>query len=189
MGRSLILMSVSDKNIDAVLNNPPSIWHFIAPGEDIYSEEQMKEGLVSSFVKPEFEYDKGEAKEDDLDKAWHGIHFLLTGSASAGEVPLDFLLAGTRVGDINVGYGPAKVFRSHEVAVINEALSKITKEEFESRYDSKKMTRQYIYPHEIWDPYGEEEKALAYISEYFDRLKLFISETASNNMGMIMHMM
>ena len=57
----------------------------------------------------------GPGGELDLDKAWHGIHFLLTGSAWEGEEPLCYLLAGGQeVGDEDVGYGPARVLRPRE---------------------------------------------------------------------------
>ncbi|MBV9599873.1 MAG: DUF1877 family protein, partial [Chloroflexi bacterium] len=49
----------------------------------------------------------------DLHKAWHAIHFVLTGSRLGGEAPLNFLVAeGTPVGEVDVGYGPARVFTS-----------------------------------------------------------------------------
>src|SRR5215203_4027303 len=55
-------------------------------------------------------------EEIDLDKSWHGIHYLLTKTAWAGEPPLSFLvLGGAEVGDIDVGYGTARAFRSDEV--------------------------------------------------------------------------
>ena len=52
----------------------------------------------------------------DIDKAWHGIHYLLTGTAWEGAAPLNFLVAGGRpVGDVDVGYGPARAFSGAEV--------------------------------------------------------------------------
>jgi hypothetical protein len=42
---------------------------------------------------------------------------------TAGDPPLNFLsLGGEEVGDIDVGYGPARIFRAPSVAVIHEAL-------------------------------------------------------------------
>jgi hypothetical protein len=58
-----------------------------------------------------------ERTSTDLDKAWHGIHWLLTGTADSGSEPLCYLLAGgTQIGDIDVGYGPARSFSAEEVA-------------------------------------------------------------------------
>src|SRR5690242_14594616 len=67
-----------------------------------------------------------ERTSTDLDKAWHGIHWLLTGSSEGGEEPLCFLLAGgEQVGDVDVGYGPARALTSSQVALWDAALSQI----------------------------------------------------------------
>jgi hypothetical protein len=40
----------------------------------------------------------------DVDKAWHGIHYLLTGTAWEGDPPLDFIVkGGSQVGDVDDG--------------------------------------------------------------------------------------
>ena len=59
-----------------------------------------------------------------LEKNWHGLHFLLTGSSSEVSGPLGFLIAGgTAVGDVDCGYGPARAFRPPEVTTLAEALA------------------------------------------------------------------
>jgi hypothetical protein len=51
----------------------------------------------------------GKGDELEVDKAWHGLHFLLTGSAWEGSFPLNFIVAGGQeVGD-DLGYGPLEV--------------------------------------------------------------------------------
>src|SRR5438270_9992408 len=45
-------------------------------------------------------------QEFDVDKAWHGIHFLLTDSDWEGEGPLAFILHGGREINEDLGYGP-----------------------------------------------------------------------------------
>jgi hypothetical protein len=121
----------------------------------------------------------------DLDKAWHGIHFLLTGSAWDGEGPLAYLLVGGRtVGEEDVGYGPARALSSAEVAAFDDALSKISMNEFRRRFDPKALLRAEIYP-EIWlrDP---EEDTLGYLVEYFERLKQFVSSARKAEVGLIL---
>jgi hypothetical protein len=36
----------------------------------------------------------GNGDELEIDKSWHGLHFLLTGSAREGSFPLNFIVAG-----------------------------------------------------------------------------------------------
>src|SRR6185503_14516377 len=89
--------------------------------------------------------------EVDLDKAWHGIHFLLTGTAWDGGEPLCYLVSGgEEVGDVDVGYGPARVLRPHQVAQWAAALTAIPADELRRRFDPQAMLKEKIYP-EIWD--------------------------------------
>jgi hypothetical protein len=54
-----------------------------------------------------------------VDRDWHGIHFLLNQGAWDGEPPLDFIVSGgTEVGEVDVGYGPARAFLPCELAAI-----------------------------------------------------------------------
>lgn len=120
-----------------------------------------------------------------LDKAWHGIHFLLTGSAWEGKEPLNFLVvAGEAIKGTDNGYGEDRAFTSEQVKNIDKELQGISKEEFESRFDSAKMMEEDIYP-TIWDRPKEEDDTLGYISEYFVEMKQYINRIAEQNMGMI----
>ncbi|HLN65323.1 MAG TPA: DUF1877 family protein, partial [Symbiobacteriaceae bacterium] len=45
----------------------------------------------------------------DVDKAWHGIHFLLNGDPWEGEGPLyDAVLGGDAIGETDGDYGPTR---------------------------------------------------------------------------------
>jgi Domain of unknown function (DUF1877) len=84
--------------------------------------------------------------ELDVDKAWHGLHFLLTGSAWEGSFPLNFIVAGgEEVGD-DLGYGPARGLNSNDVRKIDAALEPLTPEELGQRFDAPRMTELQIYP-------------------------------------------
>ena len=63
---------------------------------------------VIKFVFPEDE-DADPDNRVDLDKAWHCIHFMLTGSTYDVTQPLGgAVLGGDGVGD-DLGYGPARI--------------------------------------------------------------------------------
>lgn len=67
------------------------------------SDEQLEE----LFARPEAIeelLDEPSSEEVDIDKAWHGLHYLLTGTAWEGAPPLNFLAAGGReVGEVESG--------------------------------------------------------------------------------------
>ena len=82
-----------------------------------------------------------------LNKAWHAIHFVLTGSRLGGQAPLNFLVdEGTPVGEVDVGYGPARVLKSDEIRRIAAALAPIDPDEVARRVDAREFDEHAIYP-------------------------------------------
>src|ERR1700680_3405015 len=82
-----------------------------------------------------------------LDKAWHAIHFVLTGSRLGGEEPLNFLVSeGTPVGEVDVGYGPARVLTSDQVRALAAALATVAPDDLGKRVDLKTLDDEIIYP-------------------------------------------
>ena len=46
-----------------------------------------------------------------LEKAWHGLHYLLTGDAWGGGPPLNFIvMGGDEIDGVDTGYGPPRTF-------------------------------------------------------------------------------
>ena len=124
----------------------------------------------------------------DVDKAWHCLHFLLTGTADGGDPPLDFVLTGGReVGDEDVGYGPARAFLSQELAEIAKALEPIDRGWLAQKFDAKQMDRLEIYPDAgHWsevDPGSED--SLGYYLTGFESIKSLVRRGASSGLGML----
>jgi hypothetical protein len=120
--------------------------------------------------------------------AWHGIHYLLTGTAREGGTPLNFLLSGGRqVGDIDVGYGPARVLSAAETWAAHEALTQLSDDDLRGRFDPADMTRKEIYP-EIWARPPEEDDTLGYLMEYVRTLRGFLAEAVEQRQGLLVHL-
>jgi uncharacterized protein DUF1877 len=117
-----------------------------------------------------------------LEKAWHGLHFLLTGSAWAAEWPLGFLLQGGEpVGD-DLGYGPARLLQPEAVSELDAALSGVSDDELWSRFDPDRMEEEQIYPG-IWDE-PEDDLRDEYLG-YFHELKRLVHEAAARGMAVL----
>lgn len=82
-----------------------------------------------------------------IDKAWHGVHYLLCGKVEPGsDVASQAVMGGTEVGE-DLGYGPARYFEADEVAAIARELSRPNLEaEMDARWDPDKMASLGIYP-------------------------------------------
>lgn len=118
----------------------------------------------------------------DIDKAWHGIHFLLTGTGDpTTDVRSKAIFGGKAIGD-DVGYGPARLLSADEVKKIAGALKNESVDKLRVRYDAKKMDALEVYPG-IWSRDGIE--ALNYLLEYYVKLAAFYEKSASSGRAVL----
>ena len=67
----------------------------------------------------------------NIEKAWHGIHFLLLGTPWGGRFPRNkqplwnAIMGGTALGKIDLGYGPVRYLMPSQVKDTAKALGKI----------------------------------------------------------------
>src|ERR1700738_4806241 len=100
MGMIGNLRPASDSEIEHLLANPSEITRFL------YGAEAERRERVR------------------MNKAWQAIHFALPGSRLGGEEPLNFLVSeGTPVGEVDVGFGPARVLTRQQVSQLASALA------------------------------------------------------------------
>lgn len=200
MSMILELHTVSDANLARVLADPPLIWKVVSPGDDrLYDAARAEAGAAAGgffrrlFGRParakapavDFPLAPGEVDTIDLDKAWHGIHFLLTGTAWEGEPPLNFLMhGGTVIGEVEVGYGPARGMTAAEVKTVAGALTGIDEAFMRARFDPAQMTQLDIYPG-IWDRDPAEDDSFGYCMEYFGAVRTFVMRAAERGAGLI----
>jgi hypothetical protein len=117
----------------------------------------------------------------DLDKAWHAIHFLLTGSAwetppGAGEA----VLGGDPVGG-DMGYGPARLLSADRVRAVAAALQGLADDSLRARFDPAALMDAVIYP-QVWD--GDD--FAAYILPNFISLRDFYLAAAQQNEAVLL---
>ena len=199
MGMYLGLVALSDKNIARVLQDPPLVWRVIAPEDpEAYERaraEQVKPTLLSKLFRraqpvttvPDLDMSGAEGLNTDLDKAWHGIHYFLTGTAWEGTHPHNFLVSGgTEVGDIDVGYGTARVLTAAETREALDAVNALSDEDLKARFDPQDMLAKEIYP-EIWSRDPAEDDTLEYVMEYFQILRRFLSQTVDKGLGIVVY--
>jgi Domain of unknown function (DUF1877) len=136
-----------------------------------------------------------EAQGEDLnlDKAWHGLHYLLTGTAWEGAEPAGYLLVGgQQVGDEQAhdvfGYGPARILMPGEVAAFSTYVgTALSTAAVQQRFDPADMTRLDIYP-EVWDRTDEAESNLEFLTDAAAELRGFLRRTAAAGLAVIIYM-
>jgi len=120
-----------------------------------------------------------------LDKAWHGVHYLLAGAAEPGpELRSQAVLGGVELGEDPEGfsgYGPARYFRAAQVRQICEELRRPEVEsEAAALFDSGRMTQLQIYPG--WRD-GEQDKE--WLIDAFQRLRDFYVSAAAQGRAIV----
>jgi hypothetical protein len=115
-----------------------------------------------------------------LDKAWHGVHYLLCGKAEPGaDLASQAIMGGTEVGD-DLGYGPARYFEADEVAAIARELSRPNLEaEMMARWDRDKMVALGIYPA------GFEPDDDKWLMDAFRNLRQFFVDASAAKMAVV----
>ena len=127
----------------------------------------------------------GEHERLSIEKAWHGLHYLLAGSVEPGsELLSQAVLGGTELGDDPEGfsgYGPARYFRAAEVRKLAEALRRPEVEaEAAARFNAARMTQLQIYPG--WSQ-GEQDKE--WLMAAFRKLREFYGRAAAQKRGVV----
>ena len=195
MSMILGLVTLSDANIERLIADPPLVWQLVAPDDREPYEAARRTGadapglfarLLGKRVERPADLKLGEHEgaHVDLDKAWHGIHYLLTGTAWEGSPPLSFLLDGGRTaGDLEVGYGAVRMHAAADVKRIHERLHALTDRDLRSRFRPDEMMRLEIYP-EIWDRPPEDDDTLGYLMEYVAVLREQVASAAARGLGL-----
>ncbi|MFN0058917.1 MAG: YfbM family protein [Planctomycetota bacterium] len=197
MGMCAVLITLGDVNIARLLHDPPLIWQLVAPDdpepyEEARAQQQKPTLLTRIFGRgrqassvPDLQLSAGEGVSTDLDKAWHGIHYLLTATAWEGEPPRNFLVgSGRAVGDIEVGYGPARAFTAAETLQVRDALRALSDNDLRARFHPTDMIEKQIYP-EIWTRDPEQDDTLGYLMEYVQPLRGFFDQTVRDGLGFV----
>jgi hypothetical protein len=121
-----------------------------------------------------------------LDKDWHGLHFLLTGSAwSTRGTAAQAIMGGREFGE-DMGYGPARALSVSQVKAVAKELAKTSPAALSARFDPKAMTKAEIYPAIIWEREGQE--ALAGLLRSYESLASFYRRAAEKGQMVIIVM-
>jgi hypothetical protein len=136
-----------------------------------------------SVAVPDYLYRTRADEGIDIDKAWHAIHFMLTGQLYGGDGPLaKAVLGGVPIGDEDVGYGPARGLSAVEVKEVSCALQQLSKSDLRAKFDAEALSEAEIYP-EIWD---EADEALDYVLDNFFEMQRFYQDAATKDMAAIL---
>jgi hypothetical protein len=115
-----------------------------------------------------------------LEKSWHVLHYLLSGSAEPDNSSLGkAILGGKEIGP-DLGYGPARMLTPEEVTVVAAALSAESTSALTRRVNVEQAMAANLYA--CREP-GDLELAQA----YFEKAEEFYAESATQGAGMLFY--
>jgi hypothetical protein len=121
--------------------------------------------------------DTSQPMRTDLDKAWHGLHFLLTGSAGEAPLPQGMIFAANRH-----LHGSSYLLSPEDVAECHRYLSALTDDEIAGRYDPNEMARLDLYPN-TWLRDGDE--GLGYLLGNLQTLRAVLRDCVDEGQGLV----
>jgi hypothetical protein len=138
---------------------------------------QLKQPPASGGAAPS----SGQGASISIDKAWHGVHYLLCGKPEPGpDLASQAVMGGTDIGD-DLGYGPARYFDAAQVAAIARELSRPNLEaQMSARFDPGQMANLGIYPGKF---VATEDKQ--WLMDAFRKLRQFYIDAAAANLAVI----
>lgn len=152
----------------------------VSPGTLKHLRDQPES--LSEYLYP----DDGDSEPDhyvDVDKAWHGIHYLLTGTAFEGSGPGALaVFGGTEFGP-EIGIGPARFLEPQQVRDVSAYLANLPIEQLKNAFDPQDMAAKEIYPEIIWVRDGTE--VLDYVLQHYQELVVFYRDAASRGDAVI----
>lgn len=122
----------------------------------------------------------------DIGTAWHGIHWLLSGTTSTSKGPYGPVILGGQAVGPDLGYGPPRFLTIAEVAKASKALGELPADQFRRRYDPKAMDAAEVYPR-VWKRKGL--KGLDWLQSAFQELVVFYERAATQRMSVILALM
>jgi hypothetical protein len=111
----------------------------------------------------------------DLDKQWHALHGVLTGTAWNVDVPCGrAVLGGTEFGE-DLGYGSPRMLRSADVAEVAAELDQLGVDGFAAAISPDRLVALDVYPSGV--DWGDPEEH-DYLVESFEQLLAFYRRAA-----------
>ena len=171
MGMVLELRAVSAELVPS-LTEQVEVVNAVLFGEDEWDDDDSDE----MFGEIDVDAVRAQvATSVDLDKSWHGVHFLLTRTEwDTGTLLGQAILGGQEVGE-DGGYGHPRLLPPNLVRDVSAALTSVDPGDLRARFDPAAFDAADIYPSGIWH---EEDILDTYLLANLNALTTFYADAA-----------
>ena len=196
MGMTCTVHRVSATEIDALIRNPERVTRTLGLDDGPPLREVRPKGILGFLLRltpitiSEVDSDAPDSsnrpvdpeKSLDIEKAWHGLHFLFTGTSDDGEEPACYMLKG---GEDVDDEGSRRVLRPTQVRQFARFLASVSPADLERRFDPKRMTALEIYPDVVWNRVPPEDNPRQWLLDTVEQLRLFVNRAADAGDGLV----
>lgn len=198
MGMTCTLYRVAASEIDHLRASPKAVEELFFPSGSTPPVVEVREkgitgwllrlfGVTVTQVDPNWDPPEETALNDrvlDLEGAWHGLHYIFTGTAWEGAPPGCFLISGgDEIGDDDDS--PPRLLDPDRVRQFSDFLASIADEELTRRFDAARMTALDISP-AIWNR-QENPNPLDVLREGLRDLRTFVASAANRGEAIVVH--
>jgi uncharacterized protein DUF1877 len=196
MGMTCTLRRASDADVRQLVADPTQVGSFLYGPAPIVRRVQSRGvlGLILRLLPIRIEeVDPSAPLPDppgddvlDLEKSWHGLHFLFTGSAQDAPLPNGFLISGGFDLESEDDDSTPRLLDATQVREIDMFLQSLTRDELTRRYDARRMTELEIYPDVIWmRDTNADHSARDHLLDAFDELQSFVAVTHERGQAIV----
>ncbi|MFC0204160.1 DUF1877 family protein [Novosphingobium soli] len=188
MGITFSLIRVPADTVAALAGRPRAVAEFVYQDGSFY--KAPKPGFFGRFFGAKAEAtDPIPARHDndemDLDKSWHIVHYLLTGSTGRSESPLGIIGDDLHpLANLDLGLGKPNVLSPDVVAAFDQAAQSLTDDAVMARFIATEMPTDELYLGNVIAR-GDEEDMREYALENFHVLRDFARQAAAANEAII----
>jgi hypothetical protein len=199
MGMTCTLYRVAASEIARLRKSPDALEElFFPPGSTPPVVEVREKGITGwllhligvkiTQVDPNWDPPEETALDEgvlDLEVAWHGLHYIFTGTAWEGAPPGCFLISGgDEIGDED-GDSPPRLLGPDQVRRFSDFLASISDDELTRRFDAAQMSALDISP-AIWQR-EENPNPLDVLREGLRDLRTFVASAADRGEAIVVH--
>ena len=123
---------------------------FVALPTEVFSALRSDPAALDEYLYPEDGDDPDQVHSEcdffDVQKLWHGIHFLLTGTPSEAPPPLGLVVLGGQECGADTGYGPPRFLEPRQVREVATALDHFPVDDVAAKYRPADLDAVKVYP-------------------------------------------
>lgn len=176
------LIANSSKTQAALFRIQEMAMQAIAAGNS-KNNEKLREQILKELESAGVRVPTDGPNEDglSLEKSWHSLHYLLTGTAGEADSALGkAILGGKEIGP-DVGYGPARYLEASEVRKVAKALKKLSEKDLARRFNLKAMMAAKVYA-------CRDKNELKLAQHYFSKVVNYYAEAAKRGDAMLLYL-